>query len=131
MLRLRSDLVALCLAALDQQLNQVSAEWDERAALGVVLAAGGYPGNYRSGDIIHGIPAAEIPEQKVFHAGTVEKDDEIVTAGGRVLCAVALGSNVTEAQKNAYALVDKINWDGMYYRRDIGYRAIAREQGKG
>jgi phosphoribosylamine--glycine ligase len=130
MLRLRSDLATLCLAALEHKLDQVSAEWDERASLGVVLAAGGYPGDYRGGDIIHGLPATETDGQKVFHAGTAEKDSEIVTAGGRVLCAVALGKNVTEAQKNAYELVDKISWDGMYYRRDIGYRAVEREAGK-
>jgi phosphoribosylamine--glycine ligase len=130
MLRLRSDLVTLCLAALDKRLHEVSAEWDVRASLGVVLAAGGYPGSYPSGDIIHGLPAVETDDQKIFHAGTAEKDGEIVTAGGRVLCAVALGDNVTEAQKNAYELADKISWDGMYCRRDIGYRAIAREAGK-
>ncbi len=127
MLRLRSDLVELCLAALDKRLDQVNAKWDERAALGVVLAAGGYPGSYHSGDVIHGLPDDEVADNKVFHAGSGEKDGTIVTAGGRVLCAVALGKNVTEAQANAYALVNKISWDGMYYRRDIGYRAVERE----
>ncbi len=127
MLRMQSDLVELCLAALDKRLHQVTAEWDQRASLGVVLAAGGYPEKYRSGDIIHGLTNIDAPGLKIFHAGTAEKDGEAVTAGGRVLCAVALGSNVTEAQKNAYKLVDKISWDGMYYRHDIGYRAIARE----
>jgi len=131
MLRLQSDLVALCQAALDKRLDQVNAEWDQRASLGVVLAAGGYPEAYRSGDIIHGLPSTDTPGAKVFHAGTADKDGEVVTAGGRVLCAVALGDNVTEAQKNAYALVDKISWEGMFYRHDIGYRAIAREQIKG
>ncbi len=130
MLRLRSDLVELCLAALDKRLDQTEAEWDQRASLGVVLAADGYPGSYASGDPIHGIPA-ESAAQKVFQAGTAEKDGKLVTAGGRVLCAVALGDTVTEAQKNAYALVDKISWDGMFFRPDIGYRAVDREQGKG
>ena len=133
MMRLRSDLVALCNAALDGNLNEITAEWDSRAALGVVLAAGGYPGNYAKGDVISGLPAAEkdttsMLDSKVFHAGTAEKDGQIVTAGGRVLCAVGLGNTVSEAQKQAYELVRKISWDKMYYRHDIGYRAIAREQ---
>jgi phosphoribosylamine--glycine ligase len=128
MMRLRSDLVALCNAALDRQLDSVSAEWDERAAMGVVLAAGGYPGNYGKGDVINGLDGADTDEAKVFHAGTAEKDGQVVTAGGRVLCATALGSTVGEAQTKAYVLADKISWDGMFMRRDIGYRAIAREQ---
>jgi len=128
MMRLRSDLVELCLAAIDKRLNQVTAEWDPRASLGVVLAAGGYPADYDTGIEIHGLPEHEQTDQKVFHAGTAEKDGRIITAGGRVLCAVALGENVTEAQKNAYHLVDQINWKDMFYRKDIGYRAIAREQ---
>ena len=128
MMRLRSDLVALCDAALDGRLDQVSAEWDPRAALGVVLAAGGYPGNYRKGDAITGLPAHDAPDAKVFHAGTAERDGEIVTAGGRVLCAVGLGDSVSAAQARAYALTRQISWNGVYYRSDIGYRAIAREQ---
>lgn len=128
MMRLRSDLVALCEAALDRRLDQIGdIDWDPRAALGVVLAAGGYPGSYRKGDVIQGIPNAT-EDGKVFHAGTAEHDGQVVTSGGRVLCAVGLGETVTEAQQRAYALVREIHWDGVYYRTDIGYRAIAREQ---
>jgi len=126
MMRLKSDLVSLCNAALDRKLDTISIEWDPRPSLGVVLAAGGYPGSYNKGDIITGLPA-ETPDSKVFHAGTTEKDGQIVTNGGRVLCAVALGDTVAEAQKQAYQLVDQIHWKGMYCRRDIGYRAITRE----
>ena len=127
MMRLRSDLVALCEAALEQQLDQVEVDWDPRAALGVVLAAGGYPDSYRKGDVIEGLPD-ETPDSKVFHAGTAEQNGQIVTSGGRVLCAVGLGETVTAAQQRAYAVVRQIHWDGVYYRSDIGYRAIAREQ---
>ena len=126
MLRLRSDLVELCEAALDGRLEQVQAEWDPRAALGVVLAAAGYPGDYRKGDVIEGLDEAVGEGLKVFHAGTAEKDGQVVTAGGRVLCACALGEDVAEAQRRAYELVAKISWPGMYYRRDIGHRAIGR-----
>jgi phosphoribosylamine--glycine ligase len=133
MMRLRSDLVSLCNTALDGKLDKITAEWDPRAALGVVLAAGGYPGSYPKGDVISGIPelkndSASTLDCKIFHAGTAEKDGQIVTAGGRVLCAVGLGDTVSEAQKQAYELVGKISWNKMYYRHDIGYRAIAREQ---
>jgi len=129
MLRLQSDLAALCLAALAQKLDTVSTEWDQRAAVGIVLAAQGYPGDYPKGDVISGLEAAEsIADGKVFHAGTANKDGQIVTAGGRVLCATALGATVGEAQQNAYRLVKKISWPGVYYRHDIGHRAIAREQ---
>ncbi len=128
MLRLRSDLVALVEAALEHRLDSVQAEWDPRAALGVVLAAGGYPGEYQKGDAIHGLPERETDDAKVFHAGTREKDGVVVTHGGRVLCATALGASVTEAQKNAYTLAAGIHWDGIYYRHDIGHRAVAREQ---
>jgi len=128
MMRLKSDLVALCNTALERKLDSTSAEWDERAAMGVVLAAGGYPGSYNKGDVIHGLDGADSDEAKIFHAGTAEKDGEVVTAGGRVLCATALGSSVSEAQQKAYALADKISWEGMFMRRDIGYRAIAREK---
>jgi phosphoribosylamine--glycine ligase len=126
MMRLKSDLVALCNAALDGRLDSVNAEWDPRPALGVVLAAGGYPADYRKGDVITGLPT-DSPDTKVFHAGTSEKNGQVVTSGGRVLCAVALGNTVAEAQQKAYTLVDRIHWDGMYCRRDIGYRAIERE----
>ncbi len=128
MMRLQSDLVALCNTALDRKLETATAEWDERAAMGVVLAAGGYPGSYNKGDVIEGLDGADSDDAKIFHAGTAEKDGNVVTAGGRVLCATALGTTVSEAQQKAYALADKISWEGMFMRRDIGYRAIAREQ---
>jgi phosphoribosylamine---glycine ligase len=129
MMRLKSDLTELCEAALDGRLDKVKAQWDERAALGIVLAAGGYPDTPRKGDVIQGLDdAAKLPG-KVFHAGT-QLDDEgnIVTNGGRVLCAVGLGANVREAQREAYALADAIHWNGLQYRRDIGYRAVERER---
>ncbi len=129
MMRLRSDLVAHIEAALDGRLDGETAEWDPRAALGVVLAAGGYPGSYRKGDEIVGLPGAEGDDAKVFHAGTAMEDGRIVTAGGRVLCVVGLGETVAAAQRRAYALAEQIHWEGVYYRRDIGYRAIAREGG--
>jgi phosphoribosylamine--glycine ligase len=126
--RLRSDLTMLCEAALDGRLAQVKADWDPRAALGVVLAAGGYPDSVRKGDEIHGLDAAAKLPGKVFHAGTALDDGKIVTNGGRVLCAVGLGATVSEAQRAAYALCDQIKWNGVQYRRDIGYRAVAREK---
>jgi phosphoribosylamine--glycine ligase len=128
LLRLRSDLVAHCLAALNGRLDAEHADWDPRAALGVVLAAGGYPGDYRKGDPIGGLDGLDSADTKVFHAGTAERDGRVVTNGGRVLCATALGATVGEAQQRAYALVDRIRWDGMICRRDIGYRAVARER---
>ncbi|MCW8975663.1 MAG: phosphoribosylamine--glycine ligase [Sedimenticola sp.] len=128
MLRMKSDLVAHCLAALQGSLDQEETEWDPRASLGVVLAAGGYPENYNKGDIISGLPTTPTVGEKVFHAGTAEKEGAVVTAGGRVLCATALGNSVAEAQQRAYALTRQISWDGVYYRTDIGYRAVAREQ---
>jgi phosphoribosylamine--glycine ligase len=127
MLRLRSDLVTLCQAAIDGRLDEVDAEWDPRAALGVVLAAGGYPGSYEKNKVIHGLPA-DSEDSKVFHAGTRSQNGEIVTNGGRVLCVTALGDTVQAAQQRAYELAAQIHWDGVYYRRDIGYRAVAREQ---
>jgi phosphoribosylamine--glycine ligase len=126
MMRLRSDLVELCMASLEQRLDQVTVEWDSRAALGVVLAAGGYPALYKKGEIINGLNEAAQLDGKVFHAGTAEQDGKIVTSGGRVLCACALGETVAEAQTNAYAIAEQINWDGVYCRTDIGYRALAR-----
>ncbi len=129
MMRLKSDLVDLMEAALDKRLHEVTAEWDERAALGVVLAAGGYPESYRKGDVITGLDVSDNVAGKVFHAGTaLDADGRVVTQGGRVLCAVGLGDSVTEAQQQAYALVDQISWDDVYFRTDIGYRAVAREQ---
>ncbi|TXZ07042.1 phosphoribosylamine--glycine ligase [Vibrio mimicus] len=130
MMRLQSDLVELCQAAIAGKLDQAESKWDPRASIGVVLAAGGYPGDYAKGDVISGLPTQEIAGQKVFHAGTETKDGQVVTNGGRVLCATALGNTVLEAQQRAYQLADQINWNGMFCRRDIGYRAIAREQAK-
>jgi len=127
MLRLKSSIVDLCLAAERQELDKVTAEWDSRTAVGVVLAAAGYPNSYPKGDVIS-LPANEAAGSKVFHAGTADKDGQVVTNGGRVLCATALGNSVTEAQQAAYALVEQISWDGMFCRRDIGHRAITREQ---
>ncbi|MEB4590653.1 phosphoribosylamine--glycine ligase [Candidatus Thiothrix sp. Deng01] len=127
MMRLQSDFVGLIEAALDGRLDKATAEWDSRAALGVVLAAGGYPDAYRKGDEILGLEVAAILDGKVFHAGTAEQDGKAVTNGGRVLCAVGLGNSVTEAQKMAYRLVGAIDWKDVYFRRDIGYRAVARE----
>jgi phosphoribosylamine--glycine ligase len=128
MLRMKSDLVAHCLAAIEGRLDQEQTAWEPSAALGVVLAAGGYPGDYRKGDIIHGLPEQESPGLKVFHAGTAQQDGSVVTTGGRVLCATALGEDVAEAQERAYQLARQISWEGVYYRTDIGYRAVTREQ---
>ena len=126
MLRLRSDLVELCVAALDRRLDRVQAEWDPRVSLGVVLAAGGYPDSYASGDVISGLGAVQGEGVKVFHAGTRLQGDAVLTSGGRVLCVCALGEDVATAQQRAYAAVEKISWNGAYCRRDIGHRAIAR-----
>ncbi len=125
--RLRSDITGLCDAALDGRLSAVSVDWDPRAAVGVVLAAGGYPDTVRKGDVIHGLDAAANLPGKVFHAGTLLRGDEVVTNGGRVLCAVGLGETVRAAQRQAYDLVNAIRWEGMQFRRDIGHRAVARE----
>jgi phosphoribosylamine--glycine ligase len=130
MMRLRSDLLELCEAALDRRLDRMHAEWDERASLGVVLAAEGYPDSVRKGDVIEGLGAAAKLPGKVFHAGTRAVDGAIQTHGGRVLCAVGLGASVSQAQAQAYALVDAISWKGMQCRRDIGYRAVAREKNR-
>ncbi len=128
MLRMRSDLVELCLAACAGKLDQVEAIYDPRVAIGVVLAAGGYPGDYQQGKPISGLPVEEASGEKVFHAGSQLEGDTVVTAGGRVLCATALGHSVAEAQKRAYQLAGRIKWDGVFYRHDIGWRAIEREQ---
>lgn len=127
LMRLQSDLVALCLAAVNGKLDEVDAQWDSRPALGVVIAAGGYPGSYVSGQQISGLDLANQGETRVFHAGTRLLDGQVVTAGGRVLCVCAMGDNVSEAAKTAYSGCDQIDWDGAFYRPDIGYRAIARE----
>ena len=129
--RLQSDLTSLCEAALDGRLDRVEAQWDQRAALGVVLAAAGYPEAVRSGDGIDGLERAARLAGKVFHAGTQRVAGRVVTSGGRVLCAVGLGDRVSDAQREAYALVECIHYEGMQYRRDIGYHAIARELGGG
>ena len=126
MVRLQSDLVALCEAALDKQLDTASANWDQRCAIGVVLAAGGYPGSYAKGAVINGLDIPLGDDIKVFHAGTAQEGDKIVTSGGRVLCVTALGSDIASAQQACYAGADKISWDGVTLRRDIGWRAIAR-----
>jgi phosphoribosylamine--glycine ligase len=129
MMRLQSDLVELCEAALDGQLDSADVQWDPRASIGVVLAAGGYPDSYKKGDVISGLEALDGTDAKVFHAGTAfDADGNVVTAGGRVLCATALGNTVAEAQSKAYDMVKQISWHDMYYRTDIGYRAVAREQ---
>jgi phosphoribosylamine--glycine ligase len=126
--RLKSDLADLLDAALDGKLGHARAEWDPRPALGVVMAAGGYPGKYRNGDEITGLPATDLPNAKVFHAGTGrDASERIVTRGGRVLCVVGRGDTVRAAQYEAYRVVEQIRWNGAQYRRDIGYRAIARE----
>lgn len=126
MLRLRSDLVELCLAGAEGRLNEKSSDWDERPALGVVLAAGGYPGDYRNGEVIQGLPQQESADGKVFHAGTRLQDNDVITSGGRVLCVTALGDTVAQAQQRAYQLAESIEWPGSFCRKDIGYRAIAR-----
>lgn len=127
MLRLQSDLVELIEAANRVKLDKTDIQFDSRAAVGVVLAAAGYPGSYPKGDAISGLRVDYAEGTKVFHAGTKQDGDNVVTAGGRVLCATALGNTVTEAQQNAYKLVDEINWDGVEFRTDIAYRAITRE----
>jgi len=127
MMRLKSDLIQHCLDAIAGKLNEAETQWDKRTSLGVVLAAGGYPDSYDKGDVISGLENTETESTKVFHAGTAEKDGNVVTNGGRVLCVVALGNSVTEAQQKAYQVVDKINWNNVYYRTDIGHHAIARE----
>ena len=128
LMRLQSDLIELCGAALGGSLDRCEAIWDSRAALGVVMVAGGYPDRYRAGDPITGLEAAARLPGKVFHAGTRASGSQILTAGGRILCAVGLGASVAAAQHGAYELVHAIHWHEVQYRRDIGYRAIARER---
>lgn len=127
MMRLQSDLVALCLAATRGELDQVQAEWDERAALGVVTASKGYPASSSRGDVINGLEHDHVETVKVFHAGTASKGKSVITNGGRVLCVTALGNTVTDAKAAAYDALTNISYDGMFYRNDIGYRAVARE----
>ena len=128
MMRLKSDLFEAALAAVDGGLGDIQLEWDPRAALGVVVAAGGYPGDYDKGKVITGLDA-DLPDSKVFHAGTRLEHGAVLTSGGRVLCVVGLGDSVGAAQRLAYARGDRISFDGAFCRRDIGYRAIARERG--
>ncbi|MFW7523951.1 phosphoribosylamine--glycine ligase [Vibrio ostreicida] len=127
MMRMESDLVELCLMAIDERLDQAESKWDPRASIGIVLAAGGYPAEYAKGDVIS-LPSNPANDQKIFHAGTTNNvNGEIITNGGRVLCATALGNSVSEAQERAYKLAKQVSWDGAFYRNDIGYRAIERE----
>ncbi len=136
MLRMQSDLVEHCLAALNVQLDTQKTAWDPRPSVGIVLASGGYPNGYNKGDIITGLPSLNqsesdmSPSGKVFHAGTQNIDSDICTNGGRVLCATAMGDTVLEAQQQAYKLASSISWDGMFFREDIAWRAIHREQKK-
>ena len=127
LMRLKSDLANICKATLNGTLSTISAEWDERAALGVVMASGGYPEAYAKGKSISGLDVTDSEAQKVFHAGTTNSDNDVVTSGGRVLCVVGLGDSVANAASEAYEAVDKIDWEDAYLRRDIGHRAIARE----
>jgi phosphoribosylamine--glycine ligase len=129
MMRLQSDLVDLIEAALDGRLDQVQAQWDPRPALGVVMAAHGYPGPVRTGDIINGWDLPDVSDTKVFHAGTRRVGEHVETTGGRVLCVCALGDTVADAQKRAYSEIAGISWDGEFHRHDIGWRAIERETG--
>ncbi len=124
MMRLQSDLVELCLSATEGTLDQQSIRWDSQYALGVVLAAGGYPDSYNKGDVISGLEGLNTHNTRVFHAGTALSDGKVITNGGRVLCACGMGNTVEEAQKAAYGIADKIHWDGVYYRKDIGFKAI-------
>ena len=128
MMRLQSSIVELCEAALRGELDTTTAQWDPRPSIGVVMAAGGYPGDYNKGDLIS-LPASLPADSKIFHAGTALNGDDVVTAGGRVLCVTALGDTVTDAQARAYELLKQVSWKDAYFRTDIAYRAIARENG--
>ena len=130
LMRLQSDLVEMCEKAIEGKLNELELQWDERAALGVVMASAGYPESASKGDVINGIEQAENETKKIFHAGTASKNGQVVTAGGRVLCVTALGKTVSEAQQSAYEMVNKIHCEGMFCRSDIGYRAVNREKSK-
>lgn len=130
MLRLESDLVGFCLKACEGKLDEVKSQWNPKSSLGIVLAAEGYPGDYRKGDVISGLPQSAVENEKVFLAGVAEQEGKLVTNGGRVLCVTALGESVFEAQQKALKLAEQIQWTGRFYRRDIGYRAVEREQQK-
>jgi phosphoribosylamine--glycine ligase len=127
MMRLNSDLCELCLATIAGTLDTQTVDWDPRTAVGVVMAAGGYPNSYNKGDVISGLAGTGSKDLKIFHAGTVKSKGEVVTNGGRILCAVALGETVSKAQASAYKLVNTVSWKDVYFRKDIAYRAIARE----
>lgn len=127
MMRLNSDLCELCLATIAGTLDTQTVDWDPRTAVGVVMAAGGYPNSYNKGDVISGLAGTGSNDLKIFHAGTVESKGEVVTNGGRILCAVALGETVSKAQASAYKLVNTVSWKDVYFRKDIAYRAVARE----
>jgi phosphoribosylamine--glycine ligase len=127
MMRLNSDLCELCLATIAGTLDTQTVDWDPRTAVGVVMAAGGYPNSYNKGDVISGLASTGSKDLKIFHAGTVKSKGEVVTNGGRILCAVALGETVSKAQASAYKLVNTVSWKDVYFRKDIAYRAIARE----
>jgi phosphoribosylamine--glycine ligase len=129
MMRLRSDLLDLLEKAVDGQLAAATADWDPRPALGVVLAAANYPDTPRTGDVIHGLDTPLSTDSKIFHASTRQVDGNVITTGGRVLCACALGDSVCGAQRHAYAAAAPISWKGEFHRTDIGWRAIARERG--
>jgi phosphoribosylamine--glycine ligase len=128
LMRLQSDLCALCDSALDGTLDQIETQWDSRCAIGVVLAAGGYPGSYNKGYVIEGLDAPQPSNIKVFHAGTATEDNNTVTSGGRVLCVTALADTISTAQQSCYEAARKIHWEGVTLRRDIAWRAIAREK---
>lgn len=130
LMRLKSDLVEICLSAFEKKLDQCQIEWTHKAALGVVMASKGYPASYQTGEIINGLDNENLEDfdKKIFHAGTIIRNEKVLTAGGRVLCATALGDSVLEAQTNAYAIASRIHWNNVYYRKDIGYRAVNREK---
>jgi phosphoribosylamine---glycine ligase len=133
-LRLKSDLLGLVEHALAGTLDKCEAEWDPRAALGVVLAAYGYPDAPRKGDVITGLPSARAQagdDYHVFHSGTALNGKQVVASGGRVLCVTALGHNVKIAQRRAYAIAEQIHFDGMQMRRDIGHRAVQSQRRRG
>jgi phosphoribosylamine--glycine ligase len=129
--RLRSDLVRLCLQCFDGTLGEQPIEWDPRATVGVVMASRGYPDAYEKGKVISGLDRVKGEDVKVFHAGTRLVNGDVVTDGGRVLCAVGRGDSVAAARANAYGAVQRVTWDGAFWRTDIGYRAVAREQAAG
>ena len=130
MMRMKSDLVKLCQAALKGQLDSVQSEWDPRVSVSIVLATRDYPKKFSKGKIISGLPQASVEGEKMFHSGTIKKNGDFLTNGGRVLCATALGKSVLEARKRAYALARKVSWEGLFFRSDIGHRAVTRETGR-